>query len=75
MTPSPPPPDAGALGATFKRLRVLAGVKQDALAVRAGISKSHLSRFENGERAIGPGTYPALIAALVEVAEAQRAVA
>lgn len=75
MSPSTPPPDAGALGGTFRRLRTQARVRQDVLAKRAGISKGHLSRFESGERAVGMDTYAALIRALADVADEQRSVA
>jgi len=46
---------------------VEAGVRQDHLAERVGISASHLSRFERGERHVSLETLEAIIVALVEL--------
>lgn len=45
-----------ALGDRVKRLRTELGLTQDALAQKAGISKSFLSDVENGKRSIGAET-------------------
>ncbi len=45
-----------ALGNRVRRLRTELGLTQDALAQKAGISKSFLSDVENGKRSIGAET-------------------
>lgn len=56
--------DATTAGAVIKRMREDASISQDTLARRAGISNSHLSRFESGQRNIAPGTFYRLLLAI-----------
>lgn len=60
--------DAVVLGAALVRLRTQGGVQQAHLAELAGISQSHLSRFERGERAVDRRTYAKLLTALADLA-------
>ena len=42
--------DPSAIGRTIRRLRLRAGMSQDALSGLAGIARTHLSMIENGEK-------------------------
>ena len=65
---------AEGLGEKIRRLRLSAGVSQDALVARAApLSKSHLSRIENGHRGVPDPTYQRIVQALAEIANEQRA--
>lgn len=72
MPPSTPASHAQGLGATFKTLRKQAGIRQDILAAAIGVSKSHLSHFENGRRELARDTYDRLIHALAAEGTRQR---
>lgn len=48
----------------IRRAREERGLTQEELAERAGISHSHLSKVENGSRAIGMKTYIKILEAL-----------
>ena len=68
-------PTSTPLGPTLRARREEAGILQEDLAARAGISKSHLSRVESGERKPKTETYVALIEALAALAAEQRGAA
>ncbi len=55
------------IGAAVRRRRVEAGIRQDHLAERVGISASHLSRFERGKRHVSLATLDAIVRALLEL--------
>jgi transcriptional regulator with XRE-family HTH domain len=55
------------IGASVRRRRVEAGIRQDLLAERVGISPSHLSRFERGKRHVSLATLDAIVRALLEL--------
>lgn len=55
------------IGASVRRRRVEAGIRQDHLAERVGISASHLSRFERGKRHVSLATLDAIVRALLEL--------
>ena len=55
------------IGASVRRRRVEAGIRQDHLAQRVGISASHLSRFERGKRHVSLATLDAIVRALLEL--------
>jgi transcriptional regulator with XRE-family HTH domain len=55
------------IGASVRLRRVEAGIRQDHLAARVGISASHLSRFERGMRDVSVTTLEAIVRALVEL--------
>ena len=55
------------IGASVRRRRVEAGIRQDHLAERVGISPSHLSRFERGKRHVSLATLDAIVRALLEL--------
>lgn len=55
------------IGASVRRRRVEAGIRQDHLAERVGISPSHLSRFERGKRHVSLATLDAIVRALIEL--------
>lgn len=54
-----------ALGSTFRAAREGAGLSARALAEKAGLSHSTLSRWERGERDIAETTYQALMQLLI----------
>ena len=58
---------SGGIGASVRLRRVEAGIRQDHLAARVGISASHLSRFERGERDVSMTTLEAIISALIDL--------
>lgn len=72
MPPADTPTPTGSIGAAIRRLRDIAGIRQDALAAAVGISPGHLSRFENGKRDISRPTYDALVQALAVEGTRQR---
>lgn len=55
------------IGASVRLRRVEAGIRQDHLAQRVGISASHLSRFERGKRDVSVATLEAIVRALIEL--------
>lgn len=55
---------AASAGQSFRDMRQAAGVRAATVARNAGVSVSHLSRFETGQRQIAPATYWRLIGAL-----------
>jgi transcriptional regulator with XRE-family HTH domain len=55
------------IGASVRLRRVEAGIRQDHLAARVGISPSHLSRFERGMRHVSVATLEAIVHALIEL--------
>lgn len=51
-------------GTAVRDLRVAAGIQLRDIARDTGISESHLSRFETGQRDVSPKTYHRIIAAI-----------
>ena len=51
----------------FRELRLAAGVSVRAVAARAGITHSTLSRWERGEREVAESTYETLTQALADL--------
>ena len=51
-------------GTAVRDLRVAAGIQLCDIARDTGISESHLSRFETGQRDVSPKTYHRIIAAI-----------
>ena len=54
-------------GTVFRVARLAAGASVRAVAARAGITPSTLSRWERGEREIAEDTYDALTQALADL--------
>lgn len=54
------------LGSTFRAAREGAGLSARAVARKAGLSQSHLTRWERGERDLAEATYQALMQILIE---------
>lgn len=63
--------DMNITGPEFRTTRVAAGVTVRALAAHVGITHPTLSRWERGERDLGPNRIPQLVAALQELQEEQ----
>lgn len=59
-------------GATLRAAREGAGVTVYALAKQAGVSQTHVHRFEAGERGISLAKYEHLQAAIVELLHARQ---
>ena len=55
-------------GTAVRDLRVAAGIQLRDIARDTGISESHLSRFETGQRDVSPKTYHRIIAAIAATA-------
>ena len=66
MAASETPSDTGEqpAGTAVRDLRVAAGIQLRDIARDTGISESHLSRFETGQRDVSPTTYHRIIAAI-----------
>lgn len=61
---SPQTPATVLVGRTFRMMREAHGISLRDLAVRVGVSASHLSRVESGERAAGPELYERVVETL-----------
>lgn len=61
------PGDSPQAGIAFRDMRIASGVTAEAVAVRAGISASHLSRFERGQRPVARSTYWRLVSGLASL--------
>ncbi len=59
-------------GAMFRALRTEAGITLRDLSRLSGVTASHLSRYESGERELGDVARAHALAALVAAVEAKR---
>lgn len=57
------------MGRTFKMMRESHGVGLRELAVMVGVSPSHLSRIESGERSPSAGLYERIVDAIADLPE------
>lgn len=61
-----PAGDRASLGPIFRSTRTAAGISVRAVASRAGLSHTSVSRWERGEREISEATYQHLTTALAD---------